>query len=96
MSATCVPDYARVSTFEQVLEVHRRRLREKAGSIRVFENVTPGKDFARLGIRALLDFAAQGTWSLLVVVCRNNLDTTDLHQAYYTHIRSKMAACRAP
>ena len=49
--------YARVSTAEQDLEVQRRRLRDEAGAIRVFDDVASGKSFDRPGLAALLDYA---------------------------------------
>jgi DNA invertase Pin-like site-specific DNA recombinase len=52
--------YARVSTADQELEVQRRRLREEAGAIRVFEDVVSGRTFDRPGLAALLDYARPG------------------------------------
>jgi DNA invertase Pin-like site-specific DNA recombinase len=61
--------YARVSTAEQDLEVQRRRLRDEAGAIRVFEDVASGKSFDRPGLAALLDYARPGD-----LVCVVRLD----------------------
>ena len=47
----------------------RRRLRDEAGTIRVFEDVVSGKSFDRPGLRALRDFARPGD-----VVCVVRLD----------------------
>lgn len=52
--------YARVSTAEQDLASQRRRLREEAGAIRVFEDVASGRGFDRPGLTALLDYARTG------------------------------------
>lgn len=51
--------YARVSTGEQDLEGQRLRLRQ-AGATRIFEDVGSGRNFARPGLVALLDYARQG------------------------------------
>ena len=51
--------YARVSIADQDLEGQRRRLRE-AGAQRVFEDVVSGRQFARVGLSALLDHARAG------------------------------------
>ncbi len=69
MSAASILGYARVSTAEQDLEVQRRRLRDEAGTIRLFEDVVSGKSFDRPGLRALLNFARPGD-----VVCVVRLD----------------------
>lgn len=61
--------YARVSTMDQELEVQRRRLREEAGAIRVFDDVISGKQFERPGLTALLEFARPGD-----IVCVVRLD----------------------
>lgn len=61
--------YARVSTAEQDLEVQRRRLRDEAGAIRVFEDVASGKSFERPGLSDLLDYARPGD-----LVCVVRLD----------------------
>ncbi|WP_025552108.1 recombinase family protein [Sphingobium fuliginis] len=61
--------YARVSTNDQDLEAQRRRLREEAGAIRVFEDVISGKSFARPGLAQLIDFARPGD-----IVCVVRLD----------------------
>lgn len=61
--------YARVSTTDQDLEVQRRRLREEAGAIRIFEDVISGKSFERPGLTQLVDFARPGD-----VVCVVRLD----------------------
>ena len=61
--------YARVSTAEQDLEVQRRRLRDEAGAIRVFEDVASGKSFDQPGLAALLDYARPGD-----LVCVVRLD----------------------
>ncbi len=58
--------YARVSTAEQDLEVQRRRLRDEAGAIRVFEDVASGKSFDRPGLAALLDYARPGDLACVV------------------------------
>ena len=52
--------YARISTSDQDLEVQRRRLREEAGAIRVFEDVISGKSFDRPGLAELLGYARPG------------------------------------
>lgn len=52
--------YARVSTADQDLEVQRRRLREEARAIRIFEDVVSGKTFERPGLATLVDFARPG------------------------------------
>lgn len=61
--------YARVSTNDQDLEAQRRRLREEAGAIRVFEDVISGKSFDRPGLAQLVDFARPGD-----IVCVVRLD----------------------
>lgn len=61
--------YARVSTGDQELEVQRRRLRDEAGAIRVFDDVVSGKQFDRPGLTALLEFARAGD-----IVCVVRLD----------------------
>jgi DNA invertase Pin-like site-specific DNA recombinase len=61
--------YARVSTAEQDLEVQRRRLREEARAIRIFEDVVSGKTFERPGLATLVDFARPGD-----IVCVVRLD----------------------
>ncbi len=61
--------YARVSTAGQDLEVQRRRLRDEAKAVRVFEDVISGRSFERLGLTALLDYARPGD-----VVCVVRLD----------------------
>ena len=61
--------YARVSTAGQGLEVQRRRLRDEAKAVRVFEDVISGKGFERPGLTALLDYARPGD-----VVCVVRLD----------------------
>jgi DNA invertase Pin-like site-specific DNA recombinase len=52
--------YARVSTPGQDLEGQRRRLREEAGAIRVFDDVVSGRTFERPGLEALIDYAREG------------------------------------
>ena len=52
--------YARVSTPGQDLEGQRRRLREEAGAIRVFDDVVSGRTFERPGLEALVDYARAG------------------------------------
>ena len=52
--------YARVSTPAQDLEGQRRRLREEAGAIRVFDDVVSGRTFERPGLEALIDYAREG------------------------------------
>lgn len=47
---TTLLGYARVSTADQDLEAQRRRLREQAGVLRVFEDVISGRTFARPGL----------------------------------------------
>jgi DNA invertase Pin-like site-specific DNA recombinase len=61
--------YARVSTTGQDLEVQRRRLRDEAKAVRVFEDVISGNSFERPGLTALLDYARPGD-----VVCVVRLD----------------------
>ncbi len=61
--------YARVSTAGQDLEVQRRRLRDEAKAVRVFEDVISGRSFERPGLTALLDYARPGD-----VVCVVRLD----------------------
>ena len=61
--------YARISTSDQDLEVQRRRLREEAGAIRIFEDVISGKSFDRPGLAELLDYSRAGD-----VVCVVRLD----------------------
>ncbi|MEN3145631.1 recombinase family protein [Ochrobactrum sp. WV_118_8] len=61
--------YARVSTKDQDLEVQRRRLREEAGAIRIFEDVISGKTFERPGLAELLKFSRNGD-----IVCVVRLD----------------------
>ena len=61
--------YTRVSTAGQDLEVQRRRLRDEAKAVRVFEDVISGKSFERPGLTALLDYARPGD-----VVCVVRLD----------------------
>ncbi|WP_375429427.1 recombinase family protein [uncultured Sphingomonas sp.] len=61
--------YARVSTNDQELEVQRRRLRDEACAIRVFDDVISGKQFERPGLTALLEFARPGD-----IVCVVRLD----------------------
>jgi DNA invertase Pin-like site-specific DNA recombinase len=58
--------YARVSTHGQDLEVQRRRLRDEARVVRLFEDVISGKEMNRPGLAALLDYARQG--DALVIV----------------------------
>lgn len=60
--------YARVSTADQELETQRRRLKE-AGAIRIFEDVISGKNFERIGLADLLDYARTGD-----VLCVVRLD----------------------
>ena len=52
--------YARVSTPGQELEPQRRRLRDEAGAVRIFNDVVSGKRFDRPGLAALLDYAQPG------------------------------------
>ena len=52
--------YARVSTPGQELEAQRRRLRDEAGAIRVFDDIVSGSRFDRPGLAALLDHARPG------------------------------------
>ena len=61
--------YARVSTTDRDLEVRRRRLRDEAGAIRIFEDVISGKSFDRPGLTQLVDFARPGD-----IVCVVRLD----------------------
>jgi DNA invertase Pin-like site-specific DNA recombinase len=61
--------YARVSTAGQDLEVQRRRLRDEAKAVRIFEDVISGRSFERPGLAALLDYARPGD-----VVCVVRLD----------------------
>lgn len=61
--------YARVSTTDQDLEVQRRRLRDEAGSIRIFEDVISGRSFDRPGLAQLIDYARPGD-----IVCVVRLD----------------------
>lgn len=49
--------YAHVSTPGQELEAQRRRLRDEAGAVRIFDGVVSGKRFDRPGLAALLDYA---------------------------------------
>ena len=58
--ASAVLGYARVSTPGQELEAQRRRLRDEAGAIRVFDDVVSGSRFDRPGLAALLDHARPG------------------------------------
>ena len=51
-------DYARVLTGEQDLEGQRRRL-QKAGALRISEDISSGRKFARPGLTALLEYARQ-------------------------------------
>ena len=57
---TTLLGYARVSTADQDLEGQRRRLREQAGVVRVFEDIISGRTFERPGLQALLDYAREG------------------------------------
>lgn len=52
--------YARVSTPGQELEAQRRRLRDEAGAIRVFDDIVSGSRFDRPGLAAMLDHARPG------------------------------------
>ena len=52
--------YARISTSDQDLEVQRRRLRDEAGAIRIFEDVISGKGFDRPGLTELIQYARAG------------------------------------
>lgn len=61
--------YARVSTSDQDLEVQRRRLRDEAGAIRVFDDVISGKSFDRPGLTELLTFCRSGD-----IICVVRLD----------------------
>lgn len=61
--------YARVSTKDQDLEVQRRRLRDEAGAIQVFEDVISGKTFERPGLTELLKFSRKGD-----IICVIRLD----------------------
>ncbi len=61
--------YARVSTSDQDLEAQRRRLREEAGAIRVFDDVISGKSFTRPGLTELLSFCRPGD-----IICVVRLD----------------------
>lgn len=61
--------YARVSTKDQDLEVQRRRLREEAGAIKIFEDVISGKSFDRPGLAELLKFSRKGD-----IICVVRLD----------------------
>lgn len=61
--------YARVSTTDQGLDGQRRRLREEAGAIRIFDDVISGKTFERPGLAALLAFCRPGD-----VICVVRLD----------------------
>jgi hypothetical protein len=47
--------YASVSTSGQNLEVQRRRLRDEAKVVRVFEDVICGRSLERFGLTALRD-----------------------------------------
>lgn len=61
--------YARVSTSDQDLEVQRRRLRDEAGAIRVFDDVISGKSFDRPGLTELIGFCRPGD-----IICVVRLD----------------------
>ncbi|SCX36149.1 DNA-invertase hin [Agrobacterium rosae] len=61
--------YAPVSTKDQDLEVQRRRLRDEAGAIQVFEDVISGKNFERPGLAELLKFSRKGD-----IICVVRLD----------------------
>lgn len=61
--------YARVSTSDQDLEVQRRRLRDEAGAIRVFDDVISGKSFTRPGLTELIGFCRPGD-----IICVVRLD----------------------
>lgn len=61
--------YARVSTSDQDLEVQRRRLRDEAGAIRVFDDVISGKSFDRPGLNELIGFCRPGD-----IICVVRLD----------------------
>lgn len=61
--------YARVSTKDQDLEVQRRRLREEAGAIKIFEDVISGKSFERPGLAELLKYSRKGD-----IICVVRLD----------------------
>jgi DNA invertase Pin-like site-specific DNA recombinase len=60
--------YARVSTQEQDLEGQRLRL-ERAGAIKIFEDVISGKNFKRAGLDAMLSYARKGD-----IICVVRLD----------------------
>lgn len=60
--------YARVSTAEQDLEVQRRRLRDEAKAIRIFEDVVSGRASTGPAWRPLSIMPAPATssvWSVL-------------------------------
>ncbi len=57
--------YARISTSDQDLDVQTGRLNE-AGAIRVFTDIISGKNFDRVGLNELIDYARAGD-SLCVV-----------------------------
>ncbi len=61
--------YARVSTSDQDLGVQRRRLRDEAGAIRVFDDVISGKSFDRPGLTELIGFSRPGD-----IICVVRLD----------------------
>lgn len=61
--------YARVSTAEQDLEVQRRRLRDEAGAIKIFEDVVSGKTFDRPGLAQMVEYARPGD-----IICVVRLD----------------------
>ncbi|HEY4313829.1 MAG TPA: recombinase family protein [Pirellulales bacterium] len=65
---TAILGYARVSTAGQDLEGQRQRL-SAAGAIRVFEDVTSGRNFKRPGLSSLLEYARTGD-----VLCIVRLD----------------------
>lgn len=61
--------YARVSTSDQDLEAQRRRLRDEAGAMRVFDDVISGKSFNRPGLNEMLSFCRAGD-----IICVVRLD----------------------
>ena len=86
--------YARVSTCDQDLEVQRRRLRDEAGAIRVFDDVMSGKSFDRPGLTELLGFCRAGDIICVVWLDRLGrslkelLETVDMFKARRLAFRS--------
>ena len=86
--------YARVSTSDQDLEVQRRRLRDEAGAIRVFDDVISGKSFDRPGLNELIGFCRPGDIICVVRLDRPRrslkelLETVDMFKARGLAFRS--------